>query len=107
MVSTLLWAVLKGGDSATVKSAGLPNVTGYGVAQMSGGSSIWGTSGGGAFFMGDDRHEVPSLQPIEGSTIQRYGTGSFTFDASRVNSIYGASTTVQPAAIQLLPQIKF
>ena len=99
--------MLKGGDSATVKSAGLPNVTGYVVAQMSGGSSICGTSGGGAFFMGDDRHEVPSLQPIEGSTIQRYGTGSFTFDASRVNSIYGASTTVQPAAIQLLPQIKF
>ena len=74
---------------------------------MSGDFSIWGTSGGGAFFMGDDRREVPAFQAVEGSTIQRYGTGSFTFDASRVNSIYGASTTVQPAAIQLLPQIKF
>ncbi len=29
------------------------------------------------------------------------------FNASNSNAIYGASTTVQPAAISLIPQIKF
>ena len=36
------------------------------------------------------------------ATIQR-----ITFNASRANSIYGNSTTVQPAAIRLIPQIKY
>lgn len=74
---------------------------------MSGGVSIWGTPGGGAFSMGNDQHAVPALQNIEGSTILRYGQGSFTFDASRLNSIYGAANTVQPPAISLIPQIKY
>ena len=29
------------------------------------------------------------------------------FDASRCSTIYGASNTVQPPAIQLIPQIRF
>lgn len=29
------------------------------------------------------------------------------FDAARANQIYGKSNTVQPPAIQLIPQIKF
>ena len=33
--------------------------------------------------------------------------GDIDFDASRVNPIYGRSTTVQPAAIQLIPIIKY
>lgn len=33
--------------------------------------------------------------------------GTVTFDASRSNSIYGASDTVQPPAITLIPQIKY
>ena len=30
-----------------------------------------------------------------------------TFNASQSNNIYGSSTTVQPPALQLIPQIKF
>lgn len=36
--------------------------------------------------------------------VNNTGTG---FDASRSNPIYGASDTVQPATITLIPQIKF
>ena len=33
--------------------------------------------------------------------------GGFIFDASLSNKIYGASNTVQPPALQLIPQIMF
>ena len=33
--------------------------------------------------------------------------GRYGFDASKSNAIYGASTTVQPPATVLLPQIKY
>ena len=35
------------------------------------------------------------------------GNDGISFDASRSNAIYGASTTVQPPALVLLPQIRF
>ena len=34
-------------------------------------------------------------------------TNTFNFNASQSNSIYGASSTVQPPALSLIPQIKF
>lgn len=33
--------------------------------------------------------------------------GSIGFDASRSNVIYGASNTVQPASIKLIPVLKY
>lgn len=33
--------------------------------------------------------------------------GQYSFNAANSNSIYGASTTVQPPAIALIPQIKY
>ena len=35
------------------------------------------------------------------------GMGGLGIDASRSNPIYGASNTVQPPAVALIPQIKF
>lgn len=35
------------------------------------------------------------------------GIGNSVMDASRVSSVYGASTTVQPPAVKLLPCIKY
>ena len=35
------------------------------------------------------------------------GEGGFIFDASLSNKIYGASNTVQPPAVCLMPQIKY
>lgn len=39
--------------------------------------------------------------------ITRSSDKTFRLDASRVNAIYGSSNTVQPPALQLIPQIKF
>ena len=36
-----------------------------------------------------------------------YQNARVHFDARRSSSIYGASTTVQPPAITLIPQVKF
>lgn len=35
------------------------------------------------------------------------GSTAFAMSAQRLNSIYGASNTVQPPAIGLIPQIKY
>ena len=41
--------------------------------------------------------------------VNQANSGSVTYNinASRSSSIYGASSTVQPSAISLIPQIKF
>lgn len=36
-----------------------------------------------------------------------WGGATWEFDASKSNPIYGNSSTVQPPAIQLIPQIKY
>ena len=82
---------IQGGDIPAILSAGLPNIQGQG-------GSVVANSVNGAFYYGKSN---PSL-----------GSGSYSlkdlhFDASRSNLIYGASDTVQPPALILLPQIKF
>ena len=77
----------------TVKSAGLPNITG----QVTGGKN---RNSSGAFkYIG------------EASSVYNPGGDSkfdqFSFDASRSSSVYGNSTTVQPPALTLLPCIKY
>ena len=42
-----------------------------------------------------------------GGSGNRINYGDVDFDASRVNPIYGASTTVQPPAIKLIPVIRY
>lgn len=45
---------------------------------------------------------------LEASDIGLYAyQRNENFDASRSNAIYGASTTVQPPAIVLIPQIRY
>lgn len=78
--------------------AGLPNITG----QF--GSVKWRTyEAGGAFI--DKWDNVPHTWSQENKDSMR--TIMVKFDASRSNSIYGNSTTVQPPAIQLTPQIRY
>lgn len=43
----------------------------------------------------------------DGGAAHSNSSGGAGFDASRANSIYGNSGTVQPPAIALIPQIKF
>jgi hypothetical protein len=79
--------------AGTVKTAGLPNITG-------GPSGIQGTSGAGfqvgpragAFYVEGSVNYNPVVQ----STTY---TGRLNFDASLSNPIYGNSTTVQPPAL--------
>ena len=89
---------MKGGDSTQIKNAGLPNITGQ-IPNYIGSQS---PGAHGAIFLTDNG---PSGLPQTGGTF--YNLMSLSFDASDSNSIFGTSTTVQPPALQLLPQIKF
>ena len=89
---------IQGGDTPTIKEAGLPNITGEFSAEC--GSWPW--------------HDHPNSAIYQNGLISNNGgfAGSDTddlvkFDASRSNSIYGNSSTVQPPAITLLPQVRY
>ena len=84
---------IKGSDSTGTLQAGVPNITGNFAAYA------WSQNGSGAFY--------PNGQS---GSVRPDGDGkhcNFGFNASRSSSIYGASTTVQPPTITLIPQIKF
>ena len=88
---------LQGSTSVgTVKNAGLPNITGSVVRVLRG---AYGANG--ALLDGDPG----------GEAIQAGGSGvdsaSISIDASRSNSIYGNSSTVQPPALTCLICIKY
>ena len=90
---------IQGGDSVAVKQSGLPNIKGsfsditYQVITPP------YTDG---CFKNADRKEVYYYGGVAAE-----GFDGILFDASKSNSIYGSSTTVQPPAIVLIPQIKF
>ena len=88
--------VIQGGDTAAAIAAGLPNITGdfrsVDVGGWEGASGAFiaeNTGGGGQTTLGSAHYDA-----------------TVSFDASRSSSIYGASSTVQPPAIQLIPQLK-
>ena len=91
------------GSADTVKSveAGLPNITGE--------SNIWTyqnkSSGGsvGALIT----EELADNQMAQSTTNNENRNVTLKFNASRSNSTYGKSTTVQPSALALIPQIKY
>lgn len=88
--------VLQGGDSPAVLAAGLPNITGQYYAVVGGGITV-----NGAF----TRSWVDSSGQTSGGG--GYNRVHLVVDASKSNAIYGASNTVQPPAIVLIPQIKY
>ena len=90
-------------DTLDGVSAGLPNITAScGVdSPLSFNLRIHSTNGA----MSSDQSSTGSTGQISGST-QTFAT-RLNFDASRSNSIYGNSTTVQPPAVKLLPIIKY
>lgn len=86
--------VLQGGSSAAYLAAGLPNITGR-----------WNSVNGGYTVATDSIYVSGS----NASGIIATLSGShpaFNIDASRSSSLYGASETVQPLAIQTLIIIK-
>jgi microcystin-dependent protein len=75
---------------------GLPNTTGsiYGAADISAADGVFST------------FVPPAHARISSGTVVSSGVGA-SFDPSRSNPIYGASNTVQPAALTILPCIKY
>ena len=95
----LIDRVVQGAATAgTYKEAGLPNITGtlYTAAKIL--EATDPTAG-----LEENAYDCSALYPsydvarIEGATSGN-GSGNFSFNASRSNSIYGNSTTVQPPA---------
>ena len=97
-----------GGTTITEKSAGLPNITGtFSVNPRINGNSnslaVNNRNVSGAFYNTNDSSTYQSVNTVAGNA----GSGVLNLDASRSSSIYGNSTTVQPPAIQLIPQIRY
>ena len=94
---------IEGSDSVNIISAGLPNITGK--------VAFWAQNYGGgmqrdpqeAFFDTGTNYSTGLLKNDESYGASRY----LGFEAARSNSIYGASDTVQPPSIALIPQIKY
>lgn len=86
----------------TVKSAGLPNITGILQADR---NFVYSYITSGAIIC---NNKIPSGGYGLGwnETIEMGGC-EISIDASKSNSIYGNSTTVQPPALTLLPCIKY
>ena len=89
------------GTAGTVKSAGLPNITGqinffeqYNNGAYNNGSFL-NYSTGGTYTYGGESYN----SPIYVSLVK--------FDATHSSSIYGASTTVQPPALTMRYYIKY
>ena len=93
---------LQGGNTVAHVAAGLPNITGSAVWRYMGAT---GTASSYQKAFTSDASQGTSTGWTSGSEI---GTSNaLTLDASRSSSIYGASTTVQPPAVTLVPQIRY
>ena len=88
----------------TVKSAGLPNITGsiQSNDKSIGGNSPTFTTSAGAL-IGEDF----SRYTASGTSNSHTFMSRIRFNANSSNSIYGNSKTVQPPALTLLPCIKY
>ncbi len=87
---------LQGGTMVKTEKAGLPNITGWHTwlpHTSFGYDGVFGKEGSGQNMLSTH---------AESGSIDR-----LTFDASRSSTVYGASSTVQPPAIKLIPQIKY
>lgn len=89
------------GTADMVKSieAGLPNIGGtVGI------TTAWNEPSCSGAFSPQSFEEANKVNMPTGNTSVR---GTVEFSASGSNAIYGASTTVQPPALALIPQIKY
>lgn len=98
------------GDLGTSKDAGLPNVTGqvgYLKAIDDGNYNESISLRDGCFKNSKNMTTTPPAQSVRNSTQDTTNrTGTIVFDASRSNSIYGNSDTVQPPSVCLTFIIK-
>ena len=90
---------IQGGETAEKKEAGLPEIKGQVGAR--GAYALQSPTGAFGGIMDSSAGEAL------GSSYTTTGLGYLTFKASTSNPIYGSSTTVQPPAIVLIPQMKY
>lgn len=90
---------IEGSDNVGIINAGLPNITGGFNANLN--ISLIAPNVYGAFSRSALRDDQ------KGDNGHNMQIGQYSFNAANSNSIYGASTTVQPPAIALIPQIKY
>lgn len=94
-----LWS----GSTVEEKEAGLPNIKGY-INTFSWSTGLKFIIGDGNLFNGVDNTNNATVSP---SGVSGAGA-NINFNANNYNPIYSDSvTTVQPPAIQLIPQIKY
>lgn len=99
-VPNAMGRVLQGEDALATKTAGLPNIMGYSAI---GGYSWSKDKEWGAFYrqiIFENKH-ISMVDSSDSKIVSLY------FDASKSNSIYGSSDTVQPPACCLIAQIKY
>ena len=110
-VPNVVGRVLQGGDELITKSAGLPNITGtitFRTIDKSDPSLILDSviNPTGSFYKTikswSGTHDALSV-----SGYSPYEMEQLNMDASRSNSVYGNSDTVQPSACCLIAQIKY
>lgn len=90
----------------TEMKAGMPDIDGKIQFVYPGGNTLIANAGEGALY--NNYSDKNFTVPTEGSySITRSSDSFVRFAASRSNSIYGASTTVQPPALCLLPCIRY
>ena len=95
--------VLQGGSAAGMVEAGLPNITGTFWALVYRGQNVYYADGAFAKTQNGDI----TATTTSGISDNHFINPNPNFNASRSNSIYGSSTTVQPPALTLVPQIKY
>lgn len=93
-IPNLVNRFLEGSDAESIIGAGLPNITGaFPVSAALASSYSSGAFYVSSSFSGNGQDPQPNFL--------------IGFSAARANSIYGNSTTVQPAAIKLIAQVKY
>ena len=91
--------------AGTTVEAGLPNIEGSISLEMPGGGSPISSAGYKALYNDYSAKGVNGF--ISEGSVTRSKDISIRFDASRSNSIYGRSDTVQPPALCLHPCIRY
>ena len=86
-----------------ILAAGLPNITGEILAMLNTVNDTSVPAGSGALKLTTKERQNSNIVLVDGGDM----SCTVTFNASQSNNIYGSSTTVQPPAIQLIPQIKY
>ena len=86
-----------GDDAGASIAAGLPNITGAYNTRDSAADE----------YQGAIRYTSQNKVFMYDWISNKYGNGIRSFDAARSNPIYGASATVQPPAIKLIPVIRY